>query len=882
MQAFISYSHKDKNYLDGLHKHLAVLVRDGLITAWTDRNIHPGGELESEISQAIENCGLFLLLVSPDFLASDYCVEKEMQRAFERRCSENVEVIPIIVEPCDWASTSLRELKALPSDGKPISEWPNKNSAYLDIVRELRRILSSTYFPDDKAEQLGMEKHQGKSQNRPTNREPNRMPKSRNRKGKKEGKKIEPKIMESFGEWLEDTGVPFKHKRVESIRLTDIYVYPDLKRLANRHDEMEFVKSSKSMTNLESIKDGVLIYGDEQSGKTSLAKKLFKNHFENGHLPLILNSETISKSDIDKSIARVVSDQYENLDWHDFQSSSRTRIVILDDFHQIKLNVRYQKVFLENLRSVFEHLVLVADRSITMDEHRMVDLVAYRNWEILPFGHARRGDLIRVWNSLGQEETIDSRVLHRLDDVMTRKMNSIIIKDVLPPKPIYLITVMQLLDSTTQTDFSLTAFGYCYQSLIQQSLQKIGVQSKDFDSYVNYLSELAFYVFSRDKRHVSQSEFDEFKEAYSNEYEIESHDKLVENLHKAKILRSNEESLSFSYKYILYFYTAKYLSDRVGQMGDVIEHICANMHTEVNANVLIFLMHHTRDERVLDEILLREYMIFDGEKPSALDKEETKHILEYVKDVEQIAIEKRDVETERKKELEFRDINETEFGEDSDEEFSTENEVLADIVRSARMIDVIGQILRNRYGSMPRKQLIELARSGYDSGLKFMTFWLNLTRQDEDYLLTLFSTALTKRKDKSDDQRRKAARRAYLNLTYGVCISVIQRIANSLGSEQLLNIFDRLEKERPESIAVKLICITIRLEFTKKIPKDELSKLYTDLSSNPVAKLLLQQTVIYHLYLNEVSERDMQWISSNLNITMKSQRQMIGRKARKK
>lgn len=877
MKAFISYSHKDKNYLDELHKHLAVMRRDGLITEWTDSEVFPGGELESEILQAVESCEMFLMLISPDFLASDFCVEQEMERAFERFDIEGIKVIPIIVEPCDWKSTSLKTIKALPKDGKPISEWPNKNNAYVDIIKELRNILNKPCpHKEVKISQRGSIHTNPRS--KISTKNPNKSPRSIRKKGNEiEGRKF----TKSFSEWLEDTGVPFKHKRLENIRLTDLFVYPDLKRLANRHDEMEFIQSSESLSHLKNVNEGVLIYGDEQSGKTSLAKMLFRSYFEQSYLPLLIESQTISKSDIDKSIARIVSGQYENFSWEEFRNSDRIRILILDDFHQIKLNIKYQKVFLENLEEVFEYIVLMADRSITMDEHRMADLVSYRNWEILPFGHARRGDLIRIWNSLGHEETIDSKILHRLDDVMTRKINSIIIKDVLPPKPIYLITVLQLLDSTTQTDFSLTAFGYCYQSLIQQSLQKIGVQSKDFDSYVNYLSELAFHVFSRGKREIVQSEFGEFKKVYSEKFLIQSHDKLLENLHKARILCSGDEKLSFSYKYIFYFYTAKYLSDHLSQMGHVIEHICANMHTETNANILIFLMHHTRDERVLDEILLREYMIFDGEQPSTFDKEETKHILEYVKDVEQMALEKRDIESERKKALEIRDIKEKEFNEDNDE-YSEVSEVFADIIRSARMVDVIGQILRNRYGSMPKNQLVKLARSGYDSGLKFMTFWLNLTRQDEDYLLSLFSAALIEHKDKSDDQRRKIARRAYLNLTYGVCISVIQRIANSLGSEQLLNIFDYLESERPDSIAVKLICITIKLEFTKQIPKDELSRLYSKLGSNQVARLLLQQTVIHHLYLNEVSERDMQWISSNMRIPMKSQRQMIRKKARKK
>lgn len=140
MRAFISYSHLDAAALERLHTHLAVLRREGRIDAWFDRNILAGGELDPEIEEQLESCELFLLLVSPDFLASDYCVEREMDRALERHYASEARVIPIIVEPCDWQSTSLGRLKALPHDGKPIVEWRNQNSAYLEIVTELRRI----------------------------------------------------------------------------------------------------------------------------------------------------------------------------------------------------------------------------------------------------------------------------------------------------------------------------------------------------------------------------------------------------------------------------------------------------------------------------------------------------------------------------------------------------------------------------------------------------------------------------------------------------------------------------------------------------------------------------------------------------------------------
>ncbi len=142
MKTFISYSHKDEDYLNKLHTHLATLRREGLITEWTDKEIKAGGNLDSEISKALKESGLFIALVSPDYLASNYCYEKEFEYALTKQDEGKLVIVPIIVEDCDWHNTPFSKLKALPKDGKPIANWSNPNTAYLNIIQELRKIIS--------------------------------------------------------------------------------------------------------------------------------------------------------------------------------------------------------------------------------------------------------------------------------------------------------------------------------------------------------------------------------------------------------------------------------------------------------------------------------------------------------------------------------------------------------------------------------------------------------------------------------------------------------------------------------------------------------------------------------------------------------------------
>jgi len=142
VSAFISYSHTDEKYLDRLHKHMSLLQREGSIETWTDHQIIPGSRLDSVVMSALRSSELFVALVSPDYIASNYCYEKEFEEAMRLSESGKLHIVPVIVEPCDWLSSPFRQFLALPKEGKPVSEWTNANVAYLDVVSGLRRLLS--------------------------------------------------------------------------------------------------------------------------------------------------------------------------------------------------------------------------------------------------------------------------------------------------------------------------------------------------------------------------------------------------------------------------------------------------------------------------------------------------------------------------------------------------------------------------------------------------------------------------------------------------------------------------------------------------------------------------------------------------------------------
>lgn len=143
IEIFYSYSHKDEDLRDELDTHLSVLKRQGLISAWHDRCISAGTEWAGKIDEHLESAQVILLLISNYFMASDYCWDVELKRAMERHEARQARVIPIILRPVDMKGAPFAKLQALPKDAKPVTKWSDRDEAFLDIAKGIRRVVES-------------------------------------------------------------------------------------------------------------------------------------------------------------------------------------------------------------------------------------------------------------------------------------------------------------------------------------------------------------------------------------------------------------------------------------------------------------------------------------------------------------------------------------------------------------------------------------------------------------------------------------------------------------------------------------------------------------------------------------------------------------------
>ena len=143
IKVFYCYAHEDKALRATLEKHLGNLKRQELITGWSDRNIDAGKEWAKEIDSNLNAANIILLLISPDFMHSEYCYSIEMRHALERHENGIARVIPIILRPVEYEGAPFSRLQALPTDAVPVTDrkWRTRDEAFLDIAQGIRKVV---------------------------------------------------------------------------------------------------------------------------------------------------------------------------------------------------------------------------------------------------------------------------------------------------------------------------------------------------------------------------------------------------------------------------------------------------------------------------------------------------------------------------------------------------------------------------------------------------------------------------------------------------------------------------------------------------------------------------------------------------------------------
>lgn len=836
-KVFISYSHKDESHREDLEEHLTMLKRNQTISTWHDRKIIAGEDWATKIDENLNEAEIILFLVSSSFLASDYCYSIEAQKAIEKQENGSAQIISIIIRPCDWTACEFSRFQAVPTDAKPITEWDNKDTAWLNAVNGIKtHIKQFTATPAKKT-----------------------IPASAG-----------PSPTINTTQWAEDTEISLTHRKVDKLKLSDIYVTPDIEFENAGSAESLSVKNSSELLKK---KDHYLISGEEQQGKTSLLKYIFIELLKRNYIPIYFDAVKIKKSDVDLNIQMAINEQYNNLSFEEF-NKAENKVILIDNIDELNLNSKFKKLFIESINEKFEYTILTCHSSFSFVCGEIPALDAHKRTELLGLGNKKREEIVQKWISIGVEENIEDCELYSQCDDLKSRLNIVIKKNIVPSKPIYILMLLQMFEANAQLNLDLTSYGHCYQQLIYQSFEKAKISKLDFDKYLNVLTELAWWIFKNDKN-PNLNQLDEFFTSYCTTYLPVDKSTVIEKLTSHSILNTNEFKTGFKYPYIYYFFVGKKIAESYSDSIEIksqVEKLLSLLHREDFANILIFITHHTKDSWVLTEIKNVLASLFDDQNIATLDRNQLAFMDEFMKKIPELILEQREIQKERDTHNQRLDDIERKSPSDLDESYEPPD-ILSKINKTFKGMEIAGQIIRNRHATLTRNALFDLANSGASAGLRFLEYFIKISDVAKNGIINAISSHLSEYPNLADREIEKFAEDMYLHLTYGVINATVRKIASSIGSKEAIEIYQQLEKEK-NTTAHTLIQLAIELQFNRTLTINNVSSCFEKVNNNAVATRILKEMIIQHIYMFPVDYKEKQQLSNLLGISVRGQRIM--------
>lgn len=674
-------------------------------------------------------------------------------------------------------------------------------------------------------------------------------------------------LSHEFETKITDLSIPLKHSKKPKLVLSDVFVFPDLEPLLDEDTVVQYPNSSELIDKVKNDeKASVLIEGADQSGKTSLLYALYKRFYEMGLTPIYLRGKHCSETDVKKLIRKSLKEQYssDNIDAF-FQLDKK--ILLLDNFHKSELNSKYKKRLVESFNANFEFIFLTSDntynsKNVTEEATSFKD---YLKFKLLPLGHEKRSQLIEQWLLIGenkltiQEEEILANVKLRFNEI-----DSLIGNRLMPSYPIFILTLLQSLDENLQ-NFSQTSYANIYLVLIKSGLIKEGIKDSVLTSLLNILKELAFYMYDKKKSPFNRSDFQDFIVGYTSKYfrhKSLTDEKILNVLCSSNILKFDDEYYSFSYKYIYYFLVAQKISSEIESYESLIYDLCNNIHLEINANILIFLSHHSKAQILIDNIVFTSQIPFESSSPLTLNKDDgfVKFIVEFTNEIKDEIIEERNPKEEVKKELRHRDAIERKESKDRvQEDGDIVHREAIEMNQAFRTVKIIGQIVKNQSGDFEKEKLIKLVEAAYNTMFRFLGFYSGILEKDKDLLIDAIVEDIKEREKKKKhgevDSKHieKTVRRFLQFISWRICVESITNLMFSVGTKGQNELFDKVNANI-DSTASKIVTFAIKT-FYDRIDLKELKDLFEDVKDNYLAQCILREYIKRYLYTNFVERR---------------------------
>jgi hypothetical protein len=701
----------------------------------------------------------------------------------------------------------------------------------------------------------------------------------------------------TFFDALNDTGTAFKHARSRQLALDDIYVYP---RMTSWSPEavLEGGKRghpvpSKEILNHFRGSRKVLVSGPDDSGKTSLLKKLYLD-LSSDFVPVLLDATKLegrlSEDRFLNLIRRAVEEQYDTATVERYmQMEPDRKLLLVDDFHKSNLSRNNETKLIRLAEATFGHIIVTVS-----DFYRIREMVTsgthadtFREFErcdLKEFGHALRGTLIKRWLGIGRITASELESLDREVAAAEKIVTSLLLKNVVPSFPFSILTILQMMESSQSHSTAATSFGHLYETLIKATLTFVDTGGTyGADVKFNYLGMIAYRMFKENNNVLSEREMRAEAEEYRDRFQISiEFQQMLATLRNAGVLDSMDGNYRFRYRHFYYYFVAKYFDrairrndDRSKVLRDELFYLSDRLHNEEFANIVLFYVHLSQDWDLVSHILTNaskiysEYNICDFESNvdfvNRLFKESPKPLLLDTSDID-------------KNQEEYRERMD-ESDENDEPPMSLDARVpyedgLADIHKvniAFKTLQVLGQVLRSAAGSLEGDQKMQIIRSCYSLGLRTLNAIMRISEvnlEDLRYYLGSLITERTALQDKAvtESEILKRTDEAVIGLTLRCAFGTLKKISFCVGSQRLGETYDLVHDEFDNSLAVDLVDLQIKLDHFTVAPEYEISRLRDGVVKNMFAYTILRQMVTDFLYLYRVDIRTAQKLGSLFKI----------------
>lgn len=686
-------------------------------------------------------------------------------------------------------------------------------------------------------------------------------------------------VLEAFNAELSDpggnfTGGAYSGSDRGRLALADIFTYPDARVVASEEDAPLVVSTEVLIENAEQRRK-IIFIGGALCGKTTILYQAFRTYHARGRYPIYVSGSIFNNaahSSIRNKIKEAARAQY--VDGLDVLSEKRESLVLLiDDIELLRRIPHLLKSVLEVAAADFKFLVATAEQGFNIAEllddevrHALSDGYSY---EVLPFGHSNRYQLVTKWcraSGIHEVEQLERKIHH-----VESTLNSVIGKNLAPSYPFYLLLILQGMETATPGALQQSSYAYYYQHLITKGLNEAGLKQDKHDEVMNYVANLAWFVRSSDNKELSEIQLQGFNEAFGRNFHSVVLQRRLQLLVDARLLILRKGVYTFSYPYIYHFFLGVYLSANFDnpEVKYAVNAMCMNLRDRESANGILFLTHHNKSLEIIQKVVGVLSDCHKKYKPFAFEKDtdglhelisESSSLSLGVVNVEQNRIEHRRRQDVADGNVERRDL---EIGDDRSELGNR----LREILLMFRTGEIVGQILKNYYGSMKRPDKRRLLQEVFDSPMRMLSSLMDLMGNDPKLLAEGISSRLKEDYPDADaGDLERASRRIAFDMLGIIAFSAVIKPARDVSIEELdEDIAELVDEEK--TLSLKLAQIASWLVRPGNRNTDKIKKVAADLKShNPFAYRLLQSLGAMHVRMFSLPESEVQRLCSALDI----------------